>query len=144
MRSRSDEVNFPKSFEIPTDSAGNPSVAAQPKPTDNALEYGRLETLSPYVFEIDVPCDECSGSGFDPGGIDPWGPEPCPMCHGAGTQRVTKNYLAEAFRIVGNPGCTMSVERAHLVAIVQHCRQVVSAAVRSPKASKRDHARTDL
>ena len=38
-----------------------------------------------------------------PGGIDPWGPEVCPKCQGAKTQRITRNYLAEAFQIAANP-----------------------------------------
>jgi hypothetical protein len=98
------------------------------------------EVLNSSVERLEVPCDECGGSGFDPGGMDPWGPEPCPVCHGAGTQRITQNYLAEAFRIAGNPECTVPAERAHLVAIVQYCRQVVGAAMCPPKAlvHKRD------
>jgi hypothetical protein len=86
-------------------------------------------------------CSECGGSGLDPGGIDPWGPEPCPVCHGAGTQKVTKNYLAEAFRIVGNPQCAMPVEHAHLVAIVQYCRQIVSAVVGLPEVPRQAQGR---
>jgi len=83
----------------------------------------------PYILEVEANCEECGGSGVDPGSLDPWGPEPCPVCRGAKTQRIVRNYLAEALRIAGNPECTMPVERAHLVAIVQYCRQVVSAAM---------------
>jgi hypothetical protein len=114
------------------------------KSREQALEIARPQMQAPYIVEGEVDGDECGGSGFDPGGIDPWGPEPCPACHGWGTQRVTKNYLAEAFRIVGNPKCIMPAERAHLVAIVQYCRQVVSAAVSSPRGPERDQDRTDL
>jgi hypothetical protein len=100
-----------------------------------AGKVSRREIHGSYVLEVESDCEECGGSGFDPGGIDPWGPEPCPVCHGAGTQRVTKNYLAEALRIAGNPECTVPVERAHVVAIVQYCRKVVGAAMCRPKAT---------
>jgi hypothetical protein len=106
-----------------------------PTPAGRVVETRRPAKPAPYVLEIDLPCDGCGGSGFDPGGIDPWGPEPCPVCHGTGTQKVTKNYLAEALRIAGNPECTVPLERAHLVAIVQYCRQVVDAAMCRPKAT---------
>ena len=81
----------------------------------------------PYTVEVEMDCEECGGSGYDPGGIDPWGPEPCPVCHGAKTQTVVRNYLAEAFRIAADPGTTRPVERQHLVAIIQYCRELVSA-----------------
>lgn len=86
-----------------------------------------------YAVELEVHCDECGGSGYDPGGIDPWGPELCPKCHGAKTQTITRNYLAEAFRIAANPDNLRPVERLHLVAIIQHCRQVVSALMSLPE-----------
>ena len=92
--------------------------------------------------EVEVDCEECGGSGFDPGGVDPWGPEPCPACRGAKTQRIIRNYLAEALRIAGNTECTLPVERAHLVAIVQYCRQVVEAAMCRPKALALKRPRT--
>jgi hypothetical protein len=84
------------------------------------------------MMEVEMNCEECGGSGFDPGGIDPWGPEPCPTCHGAKTQRITRNYLAEAFQIAANPESTRPVERQHLVAVIQHCREAVSALVSLP------------
>lgn len=109
--------------------------APPPKPAGKATETARAEALPPYVVEIEVSCDDCGGSGCDPGGLDPWGPEPCPVCHGAKTQWSTRNYLAEAFQIVANPESTRSVERAHLVAIVQYCRQTVSAVVSLPEVA---------
>lgn len=96
-------------------------------------KMSRPEIHHPYILEFELACDECGGSGFDQGGIDPWGTEPCPACHGAGTQRITKNYLAEALRIAASPECLVPVERAHLVAIVQYCRQAVSAAMGLPE-----------
>lgn len=101
----------------------------------------RLETLAPYMIELELLCDDCGGSGFDPRGIDPWGPEPCTACQGAGTKRITKNYLAEALRIAGNPECQVPVERAHLVAIVHYCRQAVSAVVSLPETPEPVQAR---
>jgi hypothetical protein len=80
-------------------------------------------------------CDECGGSGFDPGGLDPWGPDPCPTCHGAKTQWITRNYLAEAFQIAASPESTRPVERRHLVAVIQHCREAVSALVVLPEVA---------
>jgi hypothetical protein len=115
-----------------------PYMPTQPlKSIPRALETTRLATPSPYVLELELPCDECGGAGFDPGGIDPWGPEPCPACLGAGTQRIIRNYLAEALRIAGNPECSVPVERAHLVAIVEYCRQAVSAVVSLPDVPER-------
>jgi hypothetical protein len=86
-----------------------------------------------YVAEVEVNCDECGGSGYDPGSLDPWGPEVCPVCHGAKTQTITRNYLAEAFQIASNPDSLRPIERLHLVAIIQHCRQAVSALMSLPE-----------
>lgn len=106
-----------------------------PKAVARALENARAEIQSPYIREVEVNCDECGGSGFDPGGIDPWGPEVCPGCHGARTQRIIRNYLAEAFQIAANPENTRPVERQHLIAVIQHCRQAVSALVSLPEVA---------
>jgi hypothetical protein len=103
------------------------------KAASKRAEIARPETQPPHVLEIEMNCDECGGSGFDPGGIDPWGPEPCPACHGAKMQRITRNYLTEAFQIAANPESTRPVERQHLVAVIQHCRQAVSALVSLPE-----------
>ncbi len=100
------------------------------RPSQGPVRNGKQST---YFTEIEVDCDECGGSGFDPGGIDPWGPEVCPKCHGAKTQTISRNYLAEAFRIAANPESTRPVERQHLVAIVQYCREAVSAIVALPE-----------
>lgn len=94
-----------------------------------------------YIVEVEVNCDECGGSGFDSGGLDPWGPEPCPLCHGAKTQRTTRNFLAEAFQIAANLESARPVERQHLVAVIQHCREAVSALVSLPEVAK---PRSDL
>ncbi len=91
------------------------------------------ESPSQFVIEQEIACEECGGSGFDPGGIDPWGPEVCPKCRGAKTQKVIRNYLAEAFQIAANPDSMRPIERRHLVAVIQHCREVVSAHVTLPE-----------
>jgi hypothetical protein len=109
--------------------------ALPPQPTGNVPDNARPETHQPYVLEVEVSCDECGGSGFDPGGIDPWGPESCLGCLGVKTQRITRNYLAEAFQIAANPESTRPIERQHLVAVIQHCREAVSALVSLPEVA---------
>lgn len=105
------------------------------KPTGTAFGNTHPNVPPPYTAEVEVNCDECGGSGFDPGGIDPWGPEVCPRCHGAKTQMITRNYLAEAFQIAANPDSDRPIERQHLVAVIQHCRQAVSALVSLPEVA---------
>jgi hypothetical protein len=69
-----------------------PYLPASPlKPASERAEIARPETQPPHVLEIEVNCDECGGSGFDPGGIDPWGPDVCQLCYRAKTQRITRN-----------------------------------------------------
>ena len=119
------------------DAVARPHMPAVARGLLNKIhEITQSETQPPYIVEIDAACDECGGSGFDPGGVDPWGPEPCPVCQGTRTQKITKNYLAEAFRIAGKPECRVPVERVHLVAIIQYCRQIVSAVVGLPEVRK--------
>jgi len=103
------------------------------KPAARALTNIFPPKFSRYVVEVEVNCDECGGSGFDPGGIDPWGPEPCRVCRGERKQRIRRNYLAEAFQIAANPESVRPVERQHLIAIIQHCREAVSALVSLPE-----------
>lgn len=93
------------------------------------------DLLSAYIVEVEINCEECGGSGFDPGGVDPWGPEPCPKCQGAKKQRITRNYLAEAFQIAANPESVRQVERAHLVAVIHHCRETVRAVMSLPEVA---------
>jgi len=98
-----------------------------------ALTNAHPQRFPRYVVEVEVNCDECGGSGFDPGGIDPWGPELCRVCRGARKQRILRNYLAEAFQIAANPDSVRQVERQHLIAVIQHCREAVSALVSLPE-----------
>ena len=102
---------------------------------DEDLAIGSREFESSYIVDVELPCDECGGSGFDPGGIDPWGPEPCPACQGAKTQKDHQN-LSGRRRFPAspaNPECRVPVERVHLVAIIQYCRQIVGAVVGLPE-----------
>src|ERR1700680_1665575 len=106
-----------------------------PKTARRPLETSRSEMRSPYVMEVEVNCEECGGSGFDPDGVDPWGPEERPTCHGAKPQRITRNYLAEAFQISANAESIRPVERQHLVAIIEHCRELVGALMSFPEVA---------
>ena len=110
------------------------AIAAPHLPAPTPNPGGKAaETQPPYILEVEVNCEECGGSGFDPGGLDPWGPEPCAACHGAKTQRIARNFLAEAFQIVTNLDSARTVERQHLVAIIHHCRELISALVALPE-----------
>jgi len=92
-----------------------------------------------FVIDQEFPCDDCGGTGRDIGALDSWDGEVCSRCAGSGQETVTKNYLAEALRIAGNPQCTVPIERAHLVAIIQYSRQVVGAAMCRPKTPAFKH-----
>jgi hypothetical protein len=125
----------------PSEAGTRPYLSSSLRNSAGTPEIAQLNAQSPYATEVEADCEGCGGSGFDPGGIDPWGPEPCPACQGAKTQRIIRNYLAEAFRIVGNPECRVPTERAHLVAIVHFCRQAVSAVVSLPEVPECTQAR---
>ena len=113
------------------EAAANPYTSTvQPNPDRKGPR-----TQLPYIIEVEVNCDECGGSGFDPGGIDPWESEPSLAYQGAKTQKITRNYLAEAFQIAANSESTRPIERQHLVAVIQHCRQAVSALVSLPEVA---------
>lgn len=88
-----------------------------------------------YIVEVEINCEECGGSGFDPGGVDPWGPEVCPRCHGGKKQTITRNYLAEAFQIAANPESIRQIEREHLAAVIHHCRETVRALMSLPEVA---------
>jgi len=130
------ETEFPGHSVERTRRAGRSRrPAPQPKPVARASDPARPDLLARYIIEVDAPCEECGGSGFDPGGLDPWGPVPCPVCAGAKTQRITRNYLAEAFRIAANPDSACPIERRHLTAVIQHCREAVGALVSLPEVA---------
>jgi hypothetical protein len=77
-------------------------------------------------------CDECGGTGRDPGALNPWDPEPCPTCLGTKLQSVERNYLVEAFRIVAGLS-HLAPEKEHLKAVIKYCREMTSAALSLPE-----------
>jgi hypothetical protein len=105
------------------------------QPKSMAKSDQKSPPVMSYSQEVEVPCEDCGGTGRDIGALDPWNGEVCPCCGGSGRETITRNYLAEAFQIVANPDSVRLVERSHLVAIVQYCRQTVSAVVRLPEVA---------
>jgi hypothetical protein len=93
------------------------------------------ESASPFVVEQEIACEECGGSGRDIGSLDPWDGDVCEKCAGTGRQTITRNYLAEAFQISANPDSIRPVERQHLVAVIQHCREIVGALMSFPEVA---------
>jgi hypothetical protein len=81
---------------------------------------------SPFVVKLEENCEDCGGSGYDCGGLSAIEPEDCPMCHGSGNQVKVRNYLAEALRIAAGKSNALA-QREHLVAVIHHCRSLVSA-----------------
>ena len=78
---------------------------------------------------IDSRCLTCAGVGtLDHKEVE--GADPCADCGGSGE----RNYLAEAFRIAAGQSQLMC-ERPHLVAIVNHCRDLTSAALVLPEVA---------
>ena len=49
-------------------------------------ELEQSNEASPYIAETDQPCDECGGTGRDPGSLNPFEPEDCPSCGGSGRE----------------------------------------------------------
>jgi len=125
-RLRSENVNF-KPIPAPKPITAQPSAHPARKPPASARELGHVN-----VHEID--CQHCGGSGFDPGALDPFG-ELCPRCKGSKKETVRRDYLAEAFQICARPDPQQRVERAHLVAIVEHCRACVAAVIALPEVA---------
>ena len=50
-------------------------------------EWDAIEQLTDSMNNVEVPCDDCGGTGVDAGGLDPLQAEQCRTCHGA--QHVT-------------------------------------------------------
>lgn len=105
-----------------------PAPAPKPTPVLTPVDYR-------FPVQVEQECEDCGGSGRDRGGLDPWDTDDCSACGGTGVERVTRNFLAEAFRIAADPESTRIVDRRHLVAIVQHAREAVAASIRFPEAS---------
>lgn len=47
-------------------------------------EWDTLEEIEASMSEVEMDCDDCGGSGVDPGGLNPHEPEACRTCHGSG------------------------------------------------------------
>ena len=89
---------------------------------------------SGHPTRVTQECEDCGGSGRDPGALNPWDPEACSSCHGAGVQTVERNYLAEAFRIAAGESLR-APEPEHVKAVVEHCRKLASAALSLPEVA---------
>ena len=98
----------------------------QPLSEDEEAVLSELVQFSPFVAEIEQDCEECGGSGVDPGGLNAFEPEDCPVCHGTKRQTVTRNYLSEAFAITSGQS-DRPIERQHLTALDAYSRQVLNA-----------------
>ena len=116
--------------------AASPNAADIPvrRQTENPTlrKPASVETLPPdfaqYSTTEEITCQDCSGTGRDYGSCDPFCAEVCKHCAGSGRETVTRNYLAEAFRIAADPGSTVEPKREHLQAVISHARHVVNAA----------------
>jgi hypothetical protein len=108
--------------------AGNeePLRSLSDKPPAVVSEISRSEVVPPFTVEVEQDCEECGGTGTDPGSLNPWDGEPCRRCRGAKREFVIRQYLAEAFRIAAGESNRVA-ERAHLVALTQYARQTVNA-----------------
>jgi hypothetical protein len=98
----------------------------KPIPTSPAMTVSP-EPLPQFTALVEINCQDCGGTGFDPGSVNPREPEDCVTCHGSGREIILRNYLAEAFRIAADPQTKLELERAHLVALTSYARQTVSA-----------------
>ena len=87
-----------------------------------------------YTQTVIQDCEGCAGSGNDPGNLDPFEFEPCTFCCGSGKQKVERNFLAEAFRIVAGAS-HQTPEKRHLCAVVEYCRELTSAAINLPEVA---------
>jgi hypothetical protein len=102
------------------------------QPLDES-EWDALEQLetsnaeaSPFMAEIEIDCEECGGSGVDPGGLNAYEPEDCRVCYGSKRQTITRNYLSEAWAITRGDS-SRPIERLHLAALDAYSRQVLNA-----------------
>lgn len=66
------------------------SGAVLPKPMATARELGQ-----PVPDDmVEMQCDACGGTGWDPGSLDPFG-EYCPTCQGSKVEYVSLKKLIE-------------------------------------------------
>lgn len=107
----------------------NQSVPRKPVSTADALY-----SLSAYYETVEIDCQDCMGSGRDPGARD-HEIQVCPSCLGTRKETAVRNFLSEAFAIVQTADSQRNVERAHLVAIVRYARAHVSALIQLPEVA---------
>ena len=122
-------ASFAPSPHVPTAPQIRKQLGADPLPQPVQAE------LALYAVESEQACEDCAGTGRDWGTVGENAPEECSHCRGTGKETVTRNFLAEAFRIAADPGCTAELKREHLVAIINHARQAVSAFANLPEAA---------
>jgi hypothetical protein len=66
-------------------------------------EFDVLEQLEASMAELELDCDDCGGSGVDPGGLNAYEPEECRMCHGAKRMTLADVYASMATSQVTAP-----------------------------------------
>jgi DnaJ-class molecular chaperone len=121
-------------FEYCTTCEGTGYVAAPARKPMALAGTASMSGLSRYAVTASQDCQDCGGSGKDPGELNSWDAGPCPACHGSGMESVERNYLAEAFRIAAGEA-QMAPETAHLKAVVEYCREMTSAALSLPEVA---------
>ena len=102
-----------------------------PRPNSTVLMGDGSRIRAPFVVRCEENCEDCGGSGYDPGSLRPMEPDVCTACHGSGQQVVVRNYLAEAFRIAAGKSAT-TPQREHLEAVILHCRGLVQVLMSIP------------
>lgn len=109
-----------------------PGARAQalPGPTSAAP----ISLAEQSTVRMEFPCQDCGGSGQETGSVCPEG-EACRSCHGSGREAIVRNFLAEALRLAADPASTIPLDRRHIVAIVQHTRQAISAFANLPEVA---------
>lgn len=53
-------------------------------------EWDVIEQLEADTEAEPMVCEDCGGSGRDPGGLNPFEPEDCPSCGGSGRETPTQ------------------------------------------------------
>jgi hypothetical protein len=64
------------------------TLAEQWEQALDAEEWDTIEQLeaAETEAELSITCEECGGSGVDPGGLNANEPEDCRVCHGSGRE----------------------------------------------------------
>jgi hypothetical protein len=115
----------PKSLGLPIPRKPAQSTQPTPLPPPTGTEM--------FIRSCDTECEDCYGTGRDfyhPG--HPQDASDCAACGGIGRRIVTRNYLSESFAIAANPESTRTIEREHLICLIQYARMFVSAAISMP------------